>query len=800
MKIIRYVGDLAASIFAKDAQNETRAIFGDENQSDDLTANIDNQKFREGWDLRITRPTVQDFNALGYSLNTLIAYLHQMGVPEWDSAQAYYKNSITNFGGSLFVSLVDDNVGINPVSGKDAVLSWANISGGGGGTGPVNTVFGRVGNVTSQKGDYDLNLIGDVDLTTNPPANTYVLTYNEAAKKWEAMPSTAGGVPDGGDTGEILVKNSPIDKDADWSKTPLLAGNILDALLDSTTHGIALGYEVLKSAASKVINGNVFIGKGVGENHTGAVSDSVVIGHAASPDKIESNAVAIGSESQTGAGGVSIGSHAGAGAGGVSIGQNAGSESDDNTIAIGADVDSFANAFDSSDSILVSTNKYKTTEESSGSIVLETPKGSIKYIGGGDFVFSNDVRAPAFYGDGTGLTGIMFSFNGRTGKVSAQDGDYNLKGLADVGVATPDDGQILRYSKDRGLWENADQVVNYPVASVFGRTGEVVAAADDYDLNMLGDVDTSGANTNHILAYNQGNATWESKVFEAGDVYFHNENANHIKADTFDTAKALNDLDKAIMPPSGIAGLYDATDNKFTRVTNFGLTLGFVEGDDIPTAQEKFEGAEIIVAVDGKYGGFDCFIGDTINYNLKSNIWEIVDRTHFKSFNGRAGEVVAEADDYALDLLADVAITTPVEGNVLKYDGTEFVNDENSAEDVIYKPIGDADDVTDATNVQDAVDDIAIAVRALEQGSVLAGTYDAENNVMLKVTGAGLLKGFAVDADLPLPTKTVGTYFVYVENDGEYDGIDLVVGDKLICDGMTNQWIKLSSGARWQWR
>ena len=31
MKILRYVGDLAASIFAKDAQNETRAIFGDEN-------------------------------------------------------------------------------------------------------------------------------------------------------------------------------------------------------------------------------------------------------------------------------------------------------------------------------------------------------------------------------------------------------------------------------------------------------------------------------------------------------------------------------------------------------------------------------------------------------------------------------------------------------------------------------------------------------------------------------------------------------------------------------------------------
>ena len=243
MKILRYVGDLAASIFAKDAQNETRAIFGDENPSDDLTDNIDNQKFREGWDLRITRPTVQDFNALGYSLNTLIAYLHQMGVPEWDTAQEYYKNSITNFGGSLFVSLVDDNVGINPVTGKDAVLNWAPISGGGGieGGGAVDTVFGRIGHITSQDGDYDLGLIGDVDLTTNPPANTYVLTYNEADKKWEAMPSTAGGVPDGGDTGEILVKNSPIEKDADWSKTPLLAGNILDALLDGTTHLQAIG-------------------------------------------------------------------------------------------------------------------------------------------------------------------------------------------------------------------------------------------------------------------------------------------------------------------------------------------------------------------------------------------------------------------------------------------------------------------------------------------------------------------------------------------------------------------------------
>ena len=184
MKITRYIGDLASSIFAKDSEPNYRAVFGDEITSDDLNANIDTPDFRLGWNLQITRPTVQDFNGVCFSLSKLIAYLHQTGVPEWDTAQPYYKNSITNYGGSLFVSLVDDNVGINPVIGKDASLSWANISGGGGGGGAVSTVFGRVGNVTSQKGDYDLSLLGDVDFT-DKPVDTAILQYDDASKTWK---------------------------------------------------------------------------------------------------------------------------------------------------------------------------------------------------------------------------------------------------------------------------------------------------------------------------------------------------------------------------------------------------------------------------------------------------------------------------------------------------------------------------------------------------------------------------------------------------------------------------------------
>lgn len=59
----------------------------------------------------------------------------------------------------------------------------------------VLNVFGRTGNITAREGDYSLDKLSDVDLTTTPPALGNVLTFS--AGKWIPM-APAGGTTGGG--------------------------------------------------------------------------------------------------------------------------------------------------------------------------------------------------------------------------------------------------------------------------------------------------------------------------------------------------------------------------------------------------------------------------------------------------------------------------------------------------------------------------------------------------------------------------------------------------------------------------
>ena len=92
-KIDRYDGNLKA--FASEAQGTERTIFGDTAQSNTLDANLTADFFR-GWGIVGVNqnPTKQDFAGLGFTLGQLIAYLHQVGVPEWNAAQEYYEGSV----------------------------------------------------------------------------------------------------------------------------------------------------------------------------------------------------------------------------------------------------------------------------------------------------------------------------------------------------------------------------------------------------------------------------------------------------------------------------------------------------------------------------------------------------------------------------------------------------------------------------------------------------------------------------------------------------------------------------------
>lgn len=106
-KIDRYGGNLDA--FASDAQGQERTVFGTEDFDDSLTAQI-NALFRRGWGIvaPTDAPTLQDFNALGYTATQILAYLHQMGIAEWNTGQLYYIDAATIHNGRIWIAQVDE--------------------------------------------------------------------------------------------------------------------------------------------------------------------------------------------------------------------------------------------------------------------------------------------------------------------------------------------------------------------------------------------------------------------------------------------------------------------------------------------------------------------------------------------------------------------------------------------------------------------------------------------------------------------------------------------------------------------
>lgn len=113
-KIARYTGDLKA--FGSGALALERTVFGAATQSDTLDANL-NSDFLRGWENGTDingYPTKQFFNALGFTATQILAYLHQLGMAEWDSLQEYNTDSFTNRNGIFYVSLTDANIGNDP--------------------------------------------------------------------------------------------------------------------------------------------------------------------------------------------------------------------------------------------------------------------------------------------------------------------------------------------------------------------------------------------------------------------------------------------------------------------------------------------------------------------------------------------------------------------------------------------------------------------------------------------------------------------------------------------------------------
>ena len=126
-KISRYIGNLKS--FAADATGQFRTVFGSTTQSDNLTDNVNND-YLLGWENTPAdqSPAKQDFNAAFFTQGQLLAYLHQVGVAEWDSSQEYHAGShAVASSGMLYRSNSNNNIGNDPAADG---INWT-ASGGG---------------------------------------------------------------------------------------------------------------------------------------------------------------------------------------------------------------------------------------------------------------------------------------------------------------------------------------------------------------------------------------------------------------------------------------------------------------------------------------------------------------------------------------------------------------------------------------------------------------------------------------------------------------------------------------------
>lgn len=114
-KINRVNGNVQA--FASNAIGTERTIFGEVTQSNELTAQF-TADFLRGWGIvgPSDNPSMEDFNAVAYTLSQMLAYLHQAGIPEWNALQEFFEGSVTISGGNIYVSLAASNIGNNPAA------------------------------------------------------------------------------------------------------------------------------------------------------------------------------------------------------------------------------------------------------------------------------------------------------------------------------------------------------------------------------------------------------------------------------------------------------------------------------------------------------------------------------------------------------------------------------------------------------------------------------------------------------------------------------------------------------------
>lgn len=154
-------------------------------------------------------PALQDMNALQYLFSRQLAYLMQSGVAEYLATESYYLGSVVSSSGTLYKSLVDDNLNQSLADNT----KWECIAGKGSGQVPLGAIVPITSGLT---GAMNVPTSGSVvdgymraDGSTIPAGNKVSGTTPNLSNSIYLRGSTTYGATGGENTKSLVLANLP---------------------------------------------------------------------------------------------------------------------------------------------------------------------------------------------------------------------------------------------------------------------------------------------------------------------------------------------------------------------------------------------------------------------------------------------------------------------------------------------------------------------------------------------------------------------------------------------------------------
>jgi hypothetical protein len=288
-------------------------------------------------------------------------------------------------------------------------------------------------------------------------------------------------------------------------------------------------------------------------------------------------------------------------------------------------------------------------------------KGTVVYITGGQGNLPTISKALAT-GDSTSAQtyGVV-----QTDITNMNNGYVVVAGrLIDLDTQAYSNGtQLYLSSTTAGAWTSTKQyapdhlvyvgivVRSHPTQGVVE-----VKIQNGYEMDELHDVSAQNPNNNDILQYKTATGLWTktagttTNIAEGTNLYYTNDRARAAFSESV-TGLDYDSITGVLSTTTGYAIPTTASQTNWDAAYNDKINSAAVTGTTTKT-----------LTLNQQDGG-------TITAS-----WTDINTDAVTSVFGRTGAVVATEGDYTLTQLGDVTITTPTNGQFLKYDGTSWIN------------------------------------------------------------------------------------------------------------------------------